>query len=81
LHIGLGDDGRDEDSAGVDADVTFDAMNLSWRRRTRGPATGDVLTEDESTTAAVGGRRRPDQVPTTPEKGGAEHSPELFDTL
>jgi hypothetical protein len=49
LHVGFGDDGRDEDASGVDQDVAFDA-----------------LADDESTTAAVGCRRRPDRVRTSP---------------
>jgi len=28
LHVGFGDDGRDEDAGGVDQDVTFDAVDF-----------------------------------------------------
>jgi hypothetical protein len=37
----------------------------------RGPAAGEALSEDESTAAAVGGRRRPDRVPTWPGIAGS----------
>jgi hypothetical protein len=44
--------------------LTPSALLAPWKPR--GPATGDALTEDASTTAAVGRRCRPERVRTSP---------------
>ena len=65
LHVGFGDDGRDEDAGGVDQEVVFDAVDFLGAVE-RGPAIGDGLSVDESTTGPVGRRRRPDRVRSLP---------------
>ena len=72
LGVGLGDDGGDQDAPGVhehvpplsvaeSASSTFLAPS-----NPRGPATRDALTDEESTTTAVGRLCRPDRVRTSP---------------
>jgi hypothetical protein len=66
LHVGRGDDRGNEDAAGVNQDVALDAVYLFAPSNPRGPVTGDAFTDDESTTAAVSHRRRPERVRASP---------------
>jgi IS605 OrfB family transposase len=66
LHVGRGDHSSDQNSGGVDQHLAFDAIDLFAPSNPREPATGDALTLEESTTAAVGRLRRPDRMRTSP---------------
>jgi hypothetical protein len=66
LHVRFGDDGGDQDAGGVDESVPVEAVDLVAPSHPRGPATGDAFTLEEASTAAVGRRRRPERVRTSP---------------